>query len=167
MRTICAVTVGRSDWGIYRSIFQAIQQEPSLELYLVAAGAHLVAEHGLTVRAIESDGFVVDDRVDMLLAADTPVGVAKSMGLGTIGFAETYQRAQPDMLLLLGDRFEMHAAAVAAVPFKIPIAHIHGGEVSQGAIDDALRHAITKYSHLHFPSTAGHARRIIQLGEEP
>ena len=167
MRTICAVTVGRSDWGIYRPVLQAIERESCLKLHLVAGGAHLVAEHGSTLQCIEEDGFVVQDQVDMLLAADTPLAVSKSMGLGTIGFASVYARVRPDILLLLGDRFEMHAAAVGAIPLKIPIAHIHGGEVSHGAIDDCLRHAITKYSHLHFPSTAAHAERIMQLGEEP
>ena len=167
VRTLCAVTVGRSDWGIYRPVLQAIERDSQLKSHLIAGGAHLLPEHGSTLETIEADGFEVHDQLDMLLSDDTPVGVAKSMGLGTLGFADLYNRIRPDMLLLLGDRFEMHAAAVAAIPFKIPMAHIHGGEVSQGAIDDCLRHAITKYSHLHFPSTVENAQRIMQLGEEP
>lgn len=166
MRTITAVTVGRSDWGIYLPILRRIRQEPSLRLHLIAASAHLVRRFGSTVTDIRQDGFVVDDTVDMLLASDSPEAVAKSMGLGTIGFAQVFQRVSPDLLLILGDRFEMHSAAVAATPFRIPIAHVHGGEVTRGAIDDAYRHAMTKYSHLHFVSTEEHGRRVKQLGEE-
>lgn len=167
MRTISAVTVGRSDWGIYRPVLEAIRRDSDLQLHLIAASSHLVHSHGSTLSEIERDGFQANDQVDMLLASDRPVSIATSMGLGTIGFAQVLQRVRPDLLLVLGDRFEMHAAAVAATPFQIPIAHIHGGEVTEGAIDNAYRHAITKYSHLHFVSNAEHARRVIQLGEEP
>ncbi|MFM8476576.1 MAG: UDP-N-acetylglucosamine 2-epimerase [Planctomycetaceae bacterium] len=167
MRTISVVTVGRSDWGLYRPILEALRSAPDLQLHLIASGAHLVAGHGRTDETIATDGFTIHDRVQMLLASDSPAAIAASMGLGTIGFAQVYERVRPDLLLVLGDRFEMHAAALAAVPLRIPIAHVHGGEVTAGAIDDALRHAITKYSHLHFASTSCHARRIIQLGEEP
>ncbi len=167
MRTISVVTVGRSDWGLYLPILEAIRSEPDLRLHLIASGAQLVASHGRTDELIAADGYRIDDRVQMLLAADSAASISASMGLGTIGFAQVYDRVRPDLLLVLGDRFEMHAAALAAVPFRIPIAHVHGGEVTAGAIDDALRHAITKYSHLHFASTACHARRIVQLGEEP
>lgn len=167
MRTISAVTVGRSDWGIYRPVLEAIRRDSDLRLHLIAASAHLVSCHGSSLTDIERDGFQIDDQVDMLLASDRPVSIATSMGLGTIGVAQVLQRVRPDLLLVLGDRFEMHAAALAATPFRIPIAHIHGGEVTEGAIDDAYRHAITKYSHLHFVSNHDHARRVIQLGEEP
>lgn len=167
MRTISVVTVGRSDWGLYLPILEAIRSAPDLQLHLIASGAQLVASHGRTDETIAADGFTIHDRVQMLLASDSPAAIAASMGLGTIGFAQVYERVRPDLLLVLGDRFEMHAAALAAVPLRIPIAHVHGGEVTAGAIDDALRHAITKYSHLHFASTDCHARRIIQLGEEP
>lgn len=166
MRTVCVVTVGRSDWGLYLPILQCLRAEPGLRLHLVAAGAHLAAGHGRTDAAILRDGFEIQDRVPMLLAADDAVSIAMSMGLGTIGFAQVYERVRPDLLLVLGDRFEMHAAAAAAVPFRLPTAHVHGGEVTAGAIDDCFRHAITKYSHLHFASTAEHGRRIVQLGEE-
>lgn len=167
VRTIGVVTVGRSDYGIYLPILRKIQEEPDLTLYLIVAGMHLSPEFGLTVQMIETDAFEIAERVEMLLSSDTPEGIAKSMGLGMIGFAQAYARFRPDILLVLGDRFEMHVAVVAALPFKIPVAHIHGGEVTEGAIDDALRHSITKLSHLHFVSTQEYARRVVQMGEEP
>ena len=167
MRTIGVVTVARSDYGIYLPLLRKIQADPDLRLHLIVAGMHLSPEFGLTVEAIEDDGFEIGERVEMLLSSDTPGGIAKSMGLGTIGFAQSFARFRPDILVALGDRFEMHAAALAALPFKIPVAHIHGGEITQGAIDDALRHSMTKLSHLHFVSTQEYARRVMQLGEEP
>jgi UDP-hydrolysing UDP-N-acetyl-D-glucosamine 2-epimerase len=167
MRTIGAVTVGRSDYGIYLPILRQIRAERDLRLLLYVSGMHLSPEFGSTATAIESDGFDIQERVEMLLSSDTPEGTAKSMGLGTIGFAQAYTRQRPDILLVLGDRFEMHAAVVAALPLKVPVAHIHGGELSEGAIDDALRHSITKMSHLHFVSTDLYAQRVIQMGEEP
>lgn len=166
MRTIGVVTVARSDYGIYLPVLRRISSDPELRLHLIVSGMHLSPEFGLTVRMIEADGFEIGDRVEMLLSSDTPEGIAKSIGLGTIGFAQTYARSRPDILLVLGDRFEMFAAALAALPFKIPVAHIHGGEVTQGAIDDALRHSMTKLSHLHFVSTQEYAQRVAQLGEE-
>lgn len=167
MRTIGVVTGARSDYGIYLPILRAIEADSSLRLHLIVSGMHLSPEFGLTANIIKSDGFEIGERVEMLLSSDTPQAISKSMGLGLIGFAQAYARFRPDILLVLGDRFEMHAAALAALPFKIPIAHIHGGEVTQGAIDDALRHSITKLSHLHFVSTKEYARRVEQLGEEP
>jgi len=167
MRTIAVVTTSRSDYGIYLPILRRIQDDSILKLHLIASGMHLSPEFGLTVNSIEDDGFDIGDRVEMLLSSDTPEGIAKSMGLGTIGFAQAYARFRPDILLLLGDRFEMHAAAVAALPFNIPVAHIHGGESTEGVIDEALRHSITKMSHIHFASTERYGRRIIQMGEEP
>ena len=167
MRTIGVVTVARSDYGIYLPILKRIQQDPDLHLHLIVAGMHLSPEFGYTVEAIEADGFEIDERVEMLLSSDTPEGIAKSMGLGTVGFAQVYARFRPDIVVVLGDRFEMHAAAVASLPFKIPIAHVHGGEVTEGAFDNALRHSMTKLGHLHFVSTEEYARRVIQMGEEP
>jgi UDP-hydrolysing UDP-N-acetyl-D-glucosamine 2-epimerase len=167
MRTIGVVTVGRSDYGIYLPILRRIEADADLQLLLYVSGMHLSPEFGLTVEQIEADGFAIHERVEILLSSDSAEGVSKSMGLGTIGFAQTFGRQRPDVLLVLGDRFEMHAAAIAAVPFKIPVAHIHGGELSEGAIDDALRHSITKMSHLHFVSTEDYARRVIQMGEDP
>ena len=167
MRTIGVVTVSRSDYGIYLPLLRAIENDPDLQLYLIVSGMHLSPEFGLTVKAIEDDGFEINERVEMLLSSDTPGGIAKSMGLGMIGFAQVYTRFRPDILVVLGDRFEMCAAVVAALPFKIPVAHIHGGEITEGAIDDAIRHSITKISHLHFVATEAYARRVIQMGEEP
>ena len=167
MRTIAVVTVGRSDFGIYLPVLRRIAADKSLKLRLIVAGMHLSPAFGETVKAIEAAGFEAADRVDMLLASDSPEAIAKSMGLGTIGFAQAYSRNKPDLLLVLGDRFEMHAAVVAAVPFKIPVAHIHGGELTFGAMDDSFRHSITKMSHLHFVSTDVYARRIEKMGEEP
>ncbi|MBE3119316.1 MAG: UDP-N-acetylglucosamine 2-epimerase (hydrolyzing) [Candidatus Atribacteria bacterium] len=166
MRTIGVVTVGRSDYGIYLPILRRIQADPDLRLHLIVSGAHLAPGFGLTVNTIQADGFEIGDRIEMLLASDSPEGIAKSTGIGVIGFAQAFARFRPDILLVLGDRFEMHAAALAALPFNIPVAHIHGGEVTQGAMDDALRHSLTKLSHLHFVSTPEYALRVAQLGEE-
>lgn len=167
MRTIGVVTVARSDYGIYLPLLRKIQAEPQLRLHLMVSGMHLSPEFGMTVESIEADGFEIAERIEMLLSSDTPEGIAKSMGLGTVGFAQAYSRCRPDLLLVLGDRFEMHAAAVAALPFKIPVVHIHGGEITEGAIDDALRHSITKLSHLHFVATEEYLKRVLQMGEEP
>ncbi len=167
MRTVGVITVARSDYGIYLPLLRAIQNDPDLQLHLIVSGMHLSPEFGLTVEMIEADGFEIGDRVEMLLSSDTPEGTVKSMGLGIIGFAQLFARFRPDILFVLGDRFEMYMAALAALPFNIPIAHIHGGEITEGAIDDALRHSMTKLSHLHFVSTEIYAQRVIQLGEEP
>jgi len=166
MRTIGVVTVARSDYGIYLPVLRAIQEEAELQLQIFVSGMHLSPEFGLTVNMIEADGFEIAERVEMLLSSDTSEGIAKSIGLGVIGFSQAFTRTRPDILVVLGDRFEMYAAAVAALPFRIPVAHIHGGEVTQGAIDDALRHSLTKMSHLHIVSTQEYARRVEQLGEE-
>ena len=167
VRTIGVITVARSDYGIYLPVLREIQSDPDLRLHLIVAGMHLSPEFGLTVKTIEADGFEIAERVEMLLSSDTPEGIAKSMGLGAMGFSQAYTRCRPDILLVLGDRFEMHSAALAALPFKIPVAHIHGGEITEGAIDDALRHSMTKLSHLHFVSTGEYGRRVLQMGEEP
>ena len=167
MRTIGVVTGSRSDYGSVRPILRKIQESPQLRLHLFVTGMHLAYEFGLTVRMIEADGFKITDRIEMLLSSDTPAGIATSMGVGVTGFAQAYARVRPDLLVVIGDRFEMLAAALAALPFTIPVAHLHGGELTQGAIDDALRHSITKLSHLHFAATDDAARRIIQMGEEP
>lgn len=167
MRTVGVVTVGRSDYGCYVPLLRAMQQERALRLQLIVGGMHLAKAFGLTVEMITADGFEIADRIDMRLASDTPDGIAHSMGLGMSGFAKTYARQRPDLLLVLGDRFEMFAAAAAAVPFRIPIAHIAGGELTEGAIDNSFRHAMTKLSHLHFATTETYASRVIQMGEEP
>jgi UDP-hydrolysing UDP-N-acetyl-D-glucosamine 2-epimerase len=167
LRTIGVVTTARSDYGIWLPVLRRLATEPGLRLQLIVGGMHLSPEFGRTATIIESDGFPIAERVELLLSSDSPEGIAKSMGLAVLGFAQALARMRPDVLAVLGDRFEMHAAALAALPFRIPVAHIHGGEVTQGAIDDALRHSITKLSHLHFVATDEYARRVVQLGEQP
>jgi UDP-hydrolysing UDP-N-acetyl-D-glucosamine 2-epimerase len=167
VKTIGVITAGRSDYGIYLPVLREIEKHPQLLLRVFVTGMHLSPEFGYTVQSIVDDGFDICERVEMLVASDTPAAIAKSIGIGIAGFAQVFSRSQPDILLVLGDRFEMYAAAVAALPFRIPIAHIHGGELTQGAIDDVLRHSLTKLSHLHFASTDVYARRIQQLGEDP
>ena len=167
MRTVGVVTVGRSDYTIYRPVLRRIQSDGELALRIVAAGSHLSPRFGMTADVIEEDGFRIDERVETLVSSDTPEGIAKSIGLGAIGFSQVFARNRPDVLLVLGDRYEMLAAVVAALPFKIPVAHIHGGELTEGAIDDSVRHSITKMAHLHFASTDAYAERIVQMGEEP
>jgi UDP-hydrolysing UDP-N-acetyl-D-glucosamine 2-epimerase len=166
VKTIAAVTAGRSDFSIYLPILRRILEEPRLALRLFATGMHLSARFGLTVRAIEAEGFSIAERIETLGETDTPEAIAKSIAQGTAGFAQAFARSRPDMLLVLGDRYEMYAAVLAALPFTIPVAHIHGGELTEGAIDDALRHSITKLSHLHFVATDEYARRVRQMGEE-
>ncbi len=144
-----------------------IQQDEDLELQLVVTGMHLSPEFGLTYKQIELDGFVIDEKVEILLSSDTTVGVAKSMGLATIGFADAFERLKPDILVILGDRFEMLAAAQTALIMQLPIVHLHGGELTFGAYDDSIRHSITKMASWHFVSTESHRKRVIQLGELP
>jgi UDP-hydrolysing UDP-N-acetyl-D-glucosamine 2-epimerase len=166
-RKIAVVTGTRADYGLLYWVLQKIHGDPELVLQLVVTGMHLSPEFGLTVKEIEADGFPIAERVEMLLSSDTEVGVSTSIGLGVMGFASTFSRLEPDILVLLGDRFEILAAAIAAVVARIPIAHIHGGESSEGAIDESFRHAITKMSHIHFPAVDLYARRIRQMGEDP
>ena len=166
MRTIGVVTVARSDYGIYRPVLRALDAEDDLSLRLFVGGMHLLDRFGSTVEEIEQDGFPIAERVDFLLPDDTPQAVAESIGRGVIAFTEAFTRSRPDVVVVLGDRFEMFAAAIAALPLGLPVAHIHGGELTEGAIDDAMRHAITKLSHLHFVSTEAYAARVRQLGEE-
>jgi GDP/UDP-N,N'-diacetylbacillosamine 2-epimerase (hydrolysing) len=146
---------------------QGIKDDPTLTLQVIATGMHLSPEFGLTWRDIERDGFAIDHKVEMLTSSDTPVGIAKSMGLGMIGFADALQALKPDLVLVLGDRFEIFAAASAALVARIPIAHLHGGEATEGLIDEAIRHSITKMSHLHFVAAEEYRRRVIQMGEQP
>src|SRR5580698_6402769 len=166
-RKICVVTGARADYGLLRWVMQGIRDEAGLELQVVATGMHLSPEFGLTFRDIERDGFTIDSKVEMLLSADSPSAVAKSTGLGLIGFGDVLQRLRPDLLFVLGDRFEIFAAVAAATLARIPIAHAHGGETSEGAFDEALRHSITKMSHLHFVAAEAYRKRVIQLGEDP
>ena len=163
---IGVVTVARSDYGIYYPVLRLLQADPNFDLRLMVAAAHLDPKQGNTVQEIEKDGFPIAARVPMTLRADSREAVAAAIGTGVQEFAATYQQVRPDLLLLLGDRYEMFAAAIAALPSRIPVAHIHGGELTLGAMDDAMRHSITKLSHIHFAATAEYARRIRQLGEE-
>jgi GDP/UDP-N,N'-diacetylbacillosamine 2-epimerase (hydrolysing) len=166
-RKICVVTGTRAEYGLLRLLMQEVLSEPSLELQVIATGMHLSPEFGLTYTEIEQDGLTIDAKVEMLLSADTATAVTKSMGLGLIGFADAYARLAPDLIVVLGDRFEIFAAASAAMIAGIPIAHIHGGETTEGAFDEAIRHSITKMSHLHFVAAEDYRKRVIQLGEQP
>ena len=167
MRKICVVTGSRAEYGLLSGLMRAIQEDKDLQLQVIATNMHLSPEFGLTYREIEKDGFQIDKKVQMLLSSDTPNATTKSVGLATIGFADAYEDLQPDLLVVLGDRFEILAAVSAALFFKIPVAHLHGGEITEGAYDDCIRHAITKMSHLHFTSTEAYRQRVIQLGEQP
>jgi UDP-hydrolysing UDP-N-acetyl-D-glucosamine 2-epimerase len=166
-RKICAVTGTRADYGHLYWVLREIAADPDLELQLLVTGAHLSAQWGNTVQVIEDDGFKINERVEIQLASDTPVATCKALGLATIGCAEAFARLRPDVVLLLGDRYEELAAAQAALVLKIPVAHIHGGETSEGAMDESIRHAVTKMAHLHFVATEDYARRVRQLGEDP
>lgn len=167
MRTIGVVTVARSDYGLLLPVLRRIRGSEGLRLRLYAAAAHFSPEFGRTERELAADGFPPDERIEISLSSDSPAGVAKTMGLGLLSFADLFQRSPPDLLLVTGDRFEMHAAGLAALPFRIPVAHAYGGDLSLGAIDDSLRHSLTKLSHLHFCATEEHAARVRRMGEEP
>ena len=167
VKKVCVVTGSRAEYGLLRWVIEGIRDSASLELQLVVTGTHLSHEFGFTVQEIERDGFAIDYRVEMLLSSDTSVGVSKSLGLGVIGFADALETLKPDVVLVLGDRYEIFAAATAAMIARIPIAHIHGGELTEGAVDDAIRHAITKMSHLHFVAAEDYRDRVIQMGEQP
>lgn len=165
MRKIAIVTGTRAEYGLLYWLIKGIHEDPEIELQLIVTGMHLSPEFGFTVKEIEKDGFPIAERVEMLLSSDTESAIATSMGLGMIGFAKAYERLKPDILVVLGDRFEILSAVAAVVPFRIPVAHIHGGESTEGAIDDAFRHAITKMSHIHFTAMEIYRKRVIQMGE--
>lgn len=166
-RKICVITGSRAEYGLLYWLMKEIQEDLDLELQIIATGMHLSPEFGLTYRVIEDDGFNINAKVEILLSSDTAVGVAKSLGLGVVGFAEAFDRLQPDILVLLGDRFDILAAAEAALIARIPIAHIGGGDTTEGSFDESIRHSITKMSHLHFVTSDVAARRVRQLGENP
>ncbi|MDC3064764.1 UDP-N-acetylglucosamine 2-epimerase [bacterium] len=167
MKKICVVTGSRAEYGLLRWVLEGIKESKLLDLQLIVTGMHLLPEFGLTVNSIVKDGFYIDKKIELLLSSDTPVGITKSMGLGLIGFAEALNELMPDLLLVLGDRFEILSAVNAALLARIPIAHIHGGESTEGAIDEAIRHSITKMSHIHFVASKTYKNRVIQLGEHP
>ena len=167
MRKICFVTGTRADYGIMTPLMKEIAASPEAKLQIIATNMHLSPDYGMTVNEIIKDGFNVDERIDSLLSGDSPAATVKSMGLTQIGIADAFARLQPDLVVILGDRYEMLAAASAALIFRIPVAHLYGGETTEGAYDDCIRHAITKLSTLHFTSTELYAHRIVQMGEDP
>lgn len=166
-RRICVVTGSRAEYGLLSVVMKAIRNEPAFTLQVIATGMHLSPEFGLTYREIEKDGFTINAKVEMLLSSDTPVGIAKSIGIGIGGIADAFSFLKPDLLVVLGDRFEILAAVESALVARIPVAHIAGGDTTEGAFDEAIRHSITKMSHLHFVTNERAAKRVRQLGENP
>ncbi len=167
MRKICVVTGTRAEYGSFRPLLQLLKDDPDFELQIVVTGMHLSPEFGLTYKQIEKDNFKINEKVETLLSSDTVVGISKSTGLGVIGFADTFERLKPDLVIVYGDRFEMFSAAVSAFLAKIPLAHLYGGEKTEGLMDEGIRHSLTKMSYLHFVSTEEYKKRVIQLGETP
>lgn len=166
-KRICILTATRAEYGLLKPIIQKFISNNEFEIRVVVTGMHLSPEFGLTYREIEEDGILIDRKIEMLLSSDTPVAISKSMGLAMIGFADYFEEISPDLLILLGDRYETLAVASVAMNARIPIAHLYGGDITEGAIDDAVRHAITKMSYIHFVATENHEKRVIQMGEEP
>ena len=166
-RKICVVTGTRAEYGLLYWLMKKIENDDSMILQLVVTGMHLSPEFGLTYKQIEKDGFTINRKVEILLSSDTSTGISKSMGLAMIGFAEAFEEMNPDLVIVLGDRFEIFSAVSAATIAKIPIAHLHGGETTEGAYDEAMRHSISKMAHLHFTATEVYRNRVIQLGEQP
>ena len=166
-RKICVVTGTRAEYGLLYWTMKRIQDEPNAELQVIVTGMHLSPEFGNTYQTIENDGFTINRKIECLLSSDTGVGISKSIGLGIISFSEAYTELKPDIVLVLGDRFEIMGAATAAMICRIPLAHCHGGEATEGLIDESIRHSITKMAQIHFASTKEYRNRIIQLGEMP
>ena len=166
-RKICVVTGTRAEYGLMYWLMKELDADPNIEFQLLVTGTHLSSEFGLTYRDIEADGFRINEKVEMLLSSDTPVGISKSMGLGMVGMADALDRLAPDIMVFLGDRFEIMAAAQVAMVAGIPMAHISGGEATEGLIDESIRHSLTKMSHLHFTAAKKYSKRVIQLGESP
>ena len=166
-RKICVVTGTRAEYGLLYWLMKEIDTDKDLELQIIATGMHLSEEFGNTYQQIEKDGFTIDKKVDISLSSDTELAISKSMGLGMIGFSDAFNELQPDLLVVLGDRFEIFSTVSAAMIAKIPVAHLHGGEATEGLIDEPIRHSITKMSHLHFTATNEYRNRVIQLGEQP
>ena len=167
MRKICVITGTRAEFGLLRPLIELIDKDEDLQLQLIATGMHLSPEFGYTLNEITDVGFVVDKKVECLLSSDTSVGVSKTIALAVSGFADALESLQPDLVVVLGDRTEILGAVIAAAMGNIPIAHLHGGETTEGAYDEGIRHSITKFSHLHFTSTEAYRKRVIQLGEHP
>ncbi|MEE3484962.1 MAG: UDP-N-acetylglucosamine 2-epimerase [Bacteroidales bacterium] len=166
-RKICFFTGTRAEYGIMSRLMRMVKESENCDIQIIATNMHLSPEFGLTYKEIEADGFIINKKVEMLLSSDTANGTVKSMGLATIGFADALEDLKPDLAVILGDRYEMLAAAQACLIYKVPIAHLYGGEITEGAYDNSIRHAITKLSSLHFTSTEEYRKRVIQMGEEP
>jgi len=166
-RKVCVVTGSRAEYGLLYWLMKEIDADKVLELQIIVTGMHLSEEFGNTYQQIEKDGFTIDQKVDISLTSDTELSICKSMSLGMIGFSDAFNLLQPDLILVLGDRFEIFSAASSAMIWRIPVAHIHGGEITEGVIDEPIRHSITKMSHLHFTATNEYRNRVIQLGENP
>ena len=166
MKKICVVTGTRAEYGLLYWLLKEIEADKELQLQVIVTGMHLSPEFGLTYKEIEKE-FKINKKIEMLLSSDTSVGISKSMGLAQISFAESYDELKPDIVIVLGDRYEIFSATSAAMIARIPIAHIHGGEKTEGAFDESIRHSITKMSHLHFTATKKYKNRVIQLGEDP
>lgn len=167
MKKICVITGSRSEYGLLHNVMVGIRQSPDMELQVIATGMHLSPEFGMTANEIEADGFTINHKIEMILSSDTAVGISKSVGLGMIGFSDAFDTLKPHLILILGDRYEIFAAASSAMIAGIPIAHLHGGETTVGAFDEAIRHCITKMSHIHFVASEKYRQRVIQLGEQP
>jgi len=167
MRKICVITGTRAEYGLLYWLMKEIDADECLQLQIIATGMHLSPEFGNTYQQIESDGFTIDKKVDIELTSDSEIGISRSMGLGMIGFASAFDDLKPNLCVVLGDRFEIFSAVSAAMIAKIPVAHLHGGETTEGAFDESIRHSITKMSHLHFVATEEYKKRVIQLGEQP
>lgn len=166
-RKVCVVTGTRAEYGLMYWVIKFLENDDEIDLQLIVTGMHLSPEFGLTYKDIENASFNISKKIEILLSSDTSVGISKSMGLAQISFAEAYQELKPDIVVLLGDRFEIFAASSSAMISRIPIAHIHGGESTEGLIDEPIRHSITKMSHLHFTATENYRKRVIQMGETP
>ena len=166
-RKICVITSSRADYGLLKSVISCLDSDPKFNLQLIATGMHLLPKFGNTYKEIETDGFKIDYKIKMLLNSDTAEAIIKSMGKGSINFADVLVKIKPDLIIVLGDRFEILTVASSALIASIPIAHLHGGESTEGLIDEAIRHSITKMSHLHFVATENYRKKVIQLGEQP
>ncbi len=166
-KKIAVITGTRADYGLLRWVIDGLNKSNFIELKLIATGMHLSPEYGMTINEIKKDGYKITDTVEMLLSSDSPVGISKSIGLGIIGFADIFNKHNPDLVIVLGDRYEILSACISAMSARIPIAHLHGGEATEGLIDESIRHSITKMSHLHFVATEVYRKRVIQLGEIP
>ena len=166
-KKVCVITGSRADYGLLYWLMKEIDADKDLKLQIIVTGMHLSSEFGNTYQQIEKDGFIINQKVDIQLSSDSKAGISRSMGLGMIGFSDVFNDLQPDLIMVLGDRFEIFSAVSVAMIAKIPVAHLHGGETTEGAFDEAMRHSITKMSHLHFTATDTYRNRVVQLGEQP